>query len=93
MRIRFRAIALFTFLLLVEVAWADLLDSKDPVDDFPQKVAIPDERDVGLSVIDEVTVVELKSVSLLRFELAKADDQVPSMQVCLPQGNRERISV
>jgi len=64
MRIRFRAIALFTFLLLVEVARADFLDSKD------------DERDVGLSVIDEVTIVELKSVSLLRFELAKADDQV-----------------
>lgn len=79
MRIGFRTINLFALLLLMNVARADLLDSKEPVEDLSQKVAIPEEGDVELSVIDEVTVVERKSVSRLRFELAKADDRVFSL--------------
>ncbi len=79
MRIGFRTIGLFAFLLLVDVARADLFDSKESVDDLPHEMAIPEEGDVEHLVIDEVTVVERKSVSLLRFELAKADDRVFSL--------------
>lgn len=79
MCIGFRAISLFALLLLLNVARADLLDKKEPVEDLPQAVAIPVEGDAELSVIDEVTVVEPKSVGRLRFELAKADNRVFSL--------------
>ena len=79
MAIDLRTIGSFTILLLAATALADSPESNESVVETPKDPAASKEKNADLAFIDEVIVVEQKSIGQLRYELFKADDQVFSL--------------